>query len=118
MAGAFGGGGSSSAFGAKTGDVFTVVTVVLAAVFLVWFVVGNYSFIPGGPVVGAAPAAAAPLPLPAASDQSAVDDSGDSASTEIGEPADSAAESQAGVNNDEPSAETSTPTDDAGEEQP
>ena len=35
LIGAFGGPGGSSAFGAKTGDVFTVVTVVLAALFLI-----------------------------------------------------------------------------------
>ena len=35
LIGAFGGPGGSSAFGAKTGDVFTVVTVIMAALFLV-----------------------------------------------------------------------------------
>jgi preprotein translocase subunit SecG len=35
LIGAFGGPGGSSAFGAKTGDVFTVITVVVAALFLV-----------------------------------------------------------------------------------
>ena len=34
LAGAFGGAGGSSAFGAKTGDVFTWVTVVVAVIFL------------------------------------------------------------------------------------
>ena len=35
LIGAFGGPGGSSAFGAKTGDVFTIVTVILAVLFLV-----------------------------------------------------------------------------------
>lgn len=35
LIGAFGGPGGSSAFGAKTGDVFTIITVVLAVLFLV-----------------------------------------------------------------------------------
>ncbi len=44
LAGAFGGGGGGGAFGAKTGDVFTVITVGLAAVFLFLNVVGNFAF--------------------------------------------------------------------------
>lgn len=44
LAGAFGGGGGSSAFGAKTGDVFTWITVVLAAVFILLACVGNFVF--------------------------------------------------------------------------
>ncbi|MGD2110837.1 MAG: preprotein translocase subunit SecG [Phycisphaerae bacterium] len=44
LTGAFGGGGGSSAFGAKTGDVFTWITVVVAAVFLLGNVLGNYAF--------------------------------------------------------------------------
>ncbi len=41
---AFGGGGSGSAFGAKTGDVFTWITVAFAMLFLVLTVVGNFVF--------------------------------------------------------------------------
>ena len=41
LAGAFGGGGSS-AFGAKTGDVFTAITVAFACVFFLLNVFGNY----------------------------------------------------------------------------
>ena len=48
LAGAFGGGGGSSAFGAKTGDVFTLITVVLACVYLLIAVVGNFWFVPPG----------------------------------------------------------------------
>ena len=44
LAAAFGGGGGGSAFGAKTGDVFTIITVGLAAVFLFLNVVGNFAF--------------------------------------------------------------------------
>lgn len=44
LAGAFGGGGGGGAFGAKTGDVFTVITVALAGVFLTLNIVGNFAF--------------------------------------------------------------------------
>ncbi len=44
LAGAFGGaGGGGSAFGAKTGDVFTWITVVLAVLFMLISVVGNFA---------------------------------------------------------------------------
>ncbi len=46
LAGAFGGAGGSSAFGAKTGDVFTWITVVVATVFLVVCVVANFMLQP------------------------------------------------------------------------
>lgn len=46
---AFGGGGGGGAFGAKTGDVFTGITVVLAFVFLLLTVIGNYVFQPPKP---------------------------------------------------------------------
>ncbi len=54
LAGAFGGTGGHSAFGAKTGDVFTWVTVGLTFLFIVVAVVGNYTFVPTTPV-GATP---------------------------------------------------------------
>ena len=44
LTGAFGGSGGSSAFGAKTGDVFTWITVVMASVFVVLSVAANYVF--------------------------------------------------------------------------
>lgn len=44
LAGAFGGGGGSSAFGAKTGDVLTWATVVIAFFFLTLTVVANFNF--------------------------------------------------------------------------
>ncbi len=43
LAGAFGGAGGSSAFGAKTGDVFTWVTVGVAVVFLLLTVAANFA---------------------------------------------------------------------------
>jgi preprotein translocase subunit SecG len=46
LAGAFGGVGGQSAFGAKTGDVFTWITVVLTGVFLVIAVVMVYAMQP------------------------------------------------------------------------
>lgn len=44
LAGAFGGGGGSGAFGAKTGDVFTLITVVVAGMFVLVSVMANYAF--------------------------------------------------------------------------
>ncbi len=44
LAGAFGGSGGSSAFGAKTGDVFTWITVIVATVFVLLAVVANFAF--------------------------------------------------------------------------
>ena len=44
LTGAFGGAGGSSAFGAKTGDVFTWITVVVAVLFLLVSVIANYAF--------------------------------------------------------------------------
>ena len=44
LAGAFGGAGGSSAFGAKTGDVLTWITVAVAGVFLSLNVALNFAF--------------------------------------------------------------------------
>ena len=44
LVGAFGGAGGSSAFGAKTGDVFTWITVIVATLFVVLAAVGNFVF--------------------------------------------------------------------------
>lgn len=44
-----GGGGGTSAFGAKTGDVFTWITVVLAGVLILTGVAGNYILEPVAP---------------------------------------------------------------------
>ena len=49
LAGAFGGAGGHSAFGAKTGDVFTWVTVALTALFVTVAVIGNFTFKPDNP---------------------------------------------------------------------
>ncbi|GMV95973.1 MAG: preprotein translocase subunit SecG [Phycisphaerae bacterium] len=47
LAGAFGGAGGYSAFGAKTGDVFTWITVALTGLFVLVAIIGNYVFVPG-----------------------------------------------------------------------
>lgn len=44
IASAFGGGGGSGAFGAKTGDVFTWITCIVAGIFVVLAVVANFAF--------------------------------------------------------------------------
>jgi preprotein translocase subunit SecG len=44
LSAAFGGGGGASPFGTKTGDVFTWITVVLAAMFLTLAVVLNLTY--------------------------------------------------------------------------
>jgi hypothetical protein len=62
LAGAFGGGGGG-AFGAKTGDVFTWITVAFAGVFLLLTVLGNFVFEPTGVVI-ATPPVAQPVPGP------------------------------------------------------
>ena len=59
LSGAFGGAGGHTAFGAKTGDVLTWATIVIAAVLLVFAVILNYVF-----VAVAAPNAAAPTVAP------------------------------------------------------
>ena len=46
LVGAFGGGGGGGAFGAKTGDMFTIITVAIASVYLLLAVIGNYVFQP------------------------------------------------------------------------
>ena len=52
LAGAFGGTGAHTAFGAKTGDFLTWLTVVMAALFLVFAIVLNYVFVEGKPDLG------------------------------------------------------------------
>ncbi len=64
LAGAFGGAGGQSAFGAKTGDVFTWVTVGLTFVFLLLSVIANYVLVPEQYTslpTATAPAAQAPV---------------------------------------------------------
>ncbi len=46
LSGAFGGAGGQTPFGAKTGDVFTWVTVVMTAVFLLFTIMLNFMFVP------------------------------------------------------------------------
>jgi len=55
LSGAFGGGGGGGAFGAKTGDVFTWITVGLAVFFLFLNVIGIFVF-------DQTPAVATPVP--------------------------------------------------------
>ncbi len=73
LAGAFGGaGGGGGAFGAKTGDVFTWITVVVATVFVVLAVVGGFVFDQSStPSATAAPATTTPTtPQPQSSGES------------------------------------------------
>jgi preprotein translocase subunit SecG len=62
LSGAFGGVGGHSAFGAKTGDVFTWITVGLAAAFLVLAVCLNFVFVKLPPTAGMGSATATPQP--------------------------------------------------------
>lgn len=76
LAGAFGGAGGHSAFGAKTGDVLTWVTVILTVIFLFFAIIGNYAFVTPASTLGMnkepglidpgadTPAAAPPTPTP------------------------------------------------------
>ena len=61
LSGAFGGTGGHSAFGAKTGDVFTWITVGLAAGFVVIACVGNFVFVPPSNASEQPPIQALPL---------------------------------------------------------
>ncbi len=80
LAGAFGGAGGTSAFGAKTGDVFTWITVCLAAVFLLLAIVGNFVFDASAvPVVASPPPAVVPIEVPIGVDE-------EGAATTPGEP--------------------------------
>lgn len=49
LAGAFGGTGGTTAFGAKTGDILTWVTIIGAALLLTYTVVLNFVFVDVGP---------------------------------------------------------------------
>ena len=64
LAGAFGGAGGSSAFGAKTGDVLTWATVIIAFLFLTLTVVANFQFDESPQAV----TAAEPFDIPATTD--------------------------------------------------
>ena len=50
LVGAFGGGGGGGAFGAKTGDVFTIITISLAGAFLFLTIIGNYVYEPSSTI--------------------------------------------------------------------
>jgi preprotein translocase subunit SecG len=82
LSGAFGGGGGGySAFGAKTGDVFTWVTVALTFLFVLTAMVGNWLYVPEAPKV---PPAGTVSPAPGGG-QPAPQDSG-STNTDSGSP--------------------------------
>jgi preprotein translocase subunit SecG len=62
LSGAFGGAGGHTAFGAKTGDVLTWATIVIAATLLVFAVILNYIFVPLKPPAPAAPVVSPSVP--------------------------------------------------------
>jgi preprotein translocase subunit SecG len=64
LSGAFGGGGGgSTAFGTKTGDVFTWITIALASMLLLLTIVANHAFDPtGSRTVAAVPAVPTGVP--------------------------------------------------------
>src|SRR5436190_11568780 len=65
LSGAFGGVGGHSAFGAKTGDVFTWITVALTFFFILIAVIGNWVYVP--PTLTPPPAAVTPMGKPTGS---------------------------------------------------
>lgn len=71
LSGAFGGVGGHSAFGTKTGDFLTWITVGLVSVFLLLNIMANYVFVPEKPI---APSAAKLLPDSGESAESAAPD--------------------------------------------
>ncbi len=68
LAGAFGGVGGHTAFGAKTGDFLTWATIVIASIFLGYVVILNYVFVPLKASGSAPPPPAMPAPLPSPAD--------------------------------------------------
>jgi preprotein translocase subunit SecG len=78
LAGAFGGTGGATAFGSKTGDVLTWVTVTGAVLLLAFTVLMNYVFVQSGPGLspGGVPVAPSPdsgTPLPGGTSQAPAD---------------------------------------------
>jgi len=71
LAGAFGGAGGHTAFGAKTGDVLTWATIITAVVLLAFAVILNYIFVPPTPF---ASPAATPAPITVPVDDATTDD--------------------------------------------
>jgi len=65
LAGAFGGGGGGGAFGAKTGDVFTWITVAFGGLFVLLAIVANFVFEPAADASPTAAEAAATFPTDA-----------------------------------------------------
>ena len=68
LSGAFGGVGGHTAFGTKTGDFLTWVTVSLTALFLLLSIAGNYVFEPvksgaAAPAATAPPGSSTPTPV-------------------------------------------------------
>ena len=97
LVGAFGGGGGSSAFGAKTGDVFTWITVIVATLFIVLAVVGNYVFDESaGPTRATAVPTTAPTspPLPVSPESTDVPEAPEWGAGELGEQTGPPAETQ------------------------
>jgi preprotein translocase subunit SecG len=68
LAGAFGGTGGATAFGAKTGDVLTWVTIVGAILLLTFTAILNFVFVETGPGLGRGPGPP-PSPTSAPADQ-------------------------------------------------
>lgn len=66
LAGAFGGAAGATAFGAKTGDLLTWVTIVMFGIYVLFAVILNYVFTPGAPSLApSAPSISEPTDVPA-----------------------------------------------------
>ena len=68
LAGAFGGMGGQSAFGTKAGDMFTKITVVVAAVWIILCVISVYALDSPGRKVNVSKDAKAPVDTQAPAD--------------------------------------------------
>lgn len=101
LSGAFGGAGGSSAFGTKTGDVFTWVTVGLAVLFLMLAVIANKLYEPYQ--VTTAPPLVEGVSVEEGDvlEQEVIDDGVEQAASE-------------GASSDEPAAPAAAPSDPAG----
>jgi preprotein translocase subunit SecG len=102
LAGALGGMGGSSAFGAKAGDVFTRITVVTAAIWIILSLVAVFWATHRGDVLGTArPAAPADSPLDLLPQSPPVQKGSEPAARSV-EPADAAPASPPANNNTAP----------------
>jgi preprotein translocase subunit SecG len=103
-----GGGGASAAFGAKTGDVFTWITVIGAAIFVLLAVLANYAFDKSLPTESAQQVTTTTTESPTPGEE------GEAGTAAVMPIVQEGAETQVPVGGEEPSGETEVATEDEG----